>query len=249
MDVVNLLMPPNNTMLLDILSMISPRTLVVVQHAELSDGTIVPYLFHSGNTYMKTSYPTDDNMDQYPHVIFTSDETWDPTAFDDPSDFDNDLLDSEIYLSTPLINDYGELIVDHCSQVCCKAHIANKAPDFVKLQPYLGWSPLDHVKRTLNTTTQYARAVERFPLGRHFKTHFPSFQHSVSLMTRLPLILSFLMSQPMMMASWDMVDPPWPNSTLVSTPVSPNASPCPMNHKWLVPFRILFASKGPPTHW
>ena len=115
--------------------------------------------FNQDNTDMKTTYTTDDNMEKYPHISFTSNETWDPTAFDDPGEFDNAPLDMVTNLSTPIVNDYEDPLVDHSSQVCWKAHIANKASDLDKLQLCLGWSPLDRVKRTLDATTQYSRAV------------------------------------------------------------------------------------------
>ena len=35
------------------------------QQAVLTDGTIVPFLVHCGSTYMKTSYPTKEDMDTY----------------------------------------------------------------------------------------------------------------------------------------------------------------------------------------
>ena len=44
------------------------------QQATLSDGTIIPFCVHGGNTYMKTDYPSDEDMATYPHVIITSDE-------------------------------------------------------------------------------------------------------------------------------------------------------------------------------
>ena len=59
---------------------------------------------------MQAEYPTDDNMDNYPHIIFTSDTHWDPSAYDNPAIYDPD---GEVDLSTPVVNDYGELVVAH----------------------------------------------------------------------------------------------------------------------------------------
>jgi hypothetical protein len=42
-----------------------------------------------------------------------------------------------------------------------------------KLQPYLGFRPLDIIKRTLESTTQLARMVIRYPLRRHYKSRAP----------------------------------------------------------------------------
>ena len=42
-----------------------------------------------------------------------------------------------------------------------------------KLQPYLAFRPLDIVKQTLNSTSQLARMVIRYPLRRHYKSRAP----------------------------------------------------------------------------
>ena len=60
-----------------------------------------------------------------------------------------------------------------------------------------------------------------------------------ALMKRLPLTPSFLILWHMMMAIWDMEVLQWLNSTLVLLLVSHNVSPCPVDPRWLVIFRIL----------
>jgi hypothetical protein len=45
--------------------------------------------------------------------------------------------------------------------------------DPMKIQPFLGWRPLDIIKKTLDNTTQLARMVIRLPLRRHFKSRAP----------------------------------------------------------------------------
>ena len=42
-----------------------------------------------------------------------------------------------------------------------------------KVQPYLGWRPLEVIRKTLECTTQLARMTLRVPLRRHLKARFP----------------------------------------------------------------------------
>ena len=51
--------------------------------------------------------------------------------------------------------------------------VVYKDIDPKKVQPFLGWRPLEVVKNTLQHTTQLARMSLRAPLIRHFKARFP----------------------------------------------------------------------------
>jgi hypothetical protein len=42
-----------------------------------------------------------------------------------------------------------------------------------RVRPFLGWRPLQVVRKTLECTTQMARMVVRIPLQRHMKAWFP----------------------------------------------------------------------------
>ena len=46
------------------------------------DGTVIPFTVRSGLAYMDSRPPTDHEMLTLPHIILTSDETWDPTVLD-----------------------------------------------------------------------------------------------------------------------------------------------------------------------
>ena len=153
MDMESLSMIPINTMLFGNKVDDFSKPLGGEQQDILTDGTIVPSFVHSSSTYMKTPYPTDDNMDAYPHIIFTSNEPWDPTVYYHPSDFDEDPLNCKTDLSTPEVTRYGENIVDLCACICYKSHVANQHPDIDQLHPYLRWTPFEHVKHTLDATT------------------------------------------------------------------------------------------------
>ena len=63
--------------------------------------------------YMDMIPPTDSDMESYPHVIFTSDDTWDPSTMDD--EFAPDTINVTEDDLTPdygrnRVNDYGELL-------------------------------------------------------------------------------------------------------------------------------------------
>jgi hypothetical protein len=48
-------------------------------------------------------------------------------------------------------------------------------PDLVLLQPFFGWVPVDRIKKTIDSTTQFARASVRLPMQKHFKSRFPAY--------------------------------------------------------------------------
>ena len=54
-------------------------------------GKIFPLSTRQGLMYLDMKPPTDSDMENYPHVYFTSDEDWDPTLYD--REVDNDLMD------------------------------------------------------------------------------------------------------------------------------------------------------------
>jgi hypothetical protein len=60
---------------------------------------------------MEMVNPTENDISTNPHVIFTSDDEWDPSILDDeysPSDFDSDLLPLD--LPDLGVNQYGEIL-------------------------------------------------------------------------------------------------------------------------------------------
>ena len=46
------------------------------------DGYVIPLSIRNGLPYVDMHPPTDLEMESYPHVIFTSDVTWDPSSLD-----------------------------------------------------------------------------------------------------------------------------------------------------------------------
>ena len=67
----------------------------------------------------------------------------------------------------------------HCAKYCIndteKKHtVERKELDFNRLKPNFGWMPVERVKRTLENTTQFARADNRIPMRQHYKSRFPA---------------------------------------------------------------------------
>ena len=132
------------------------------------EGYIIPLKICSGLPYMAMSCPSDLELDSYPHVMFTSDMPWDPTFFDDDDDDNFEVTDP-----VPIddrVNQFGELLGREA-----QAQVVNKhTPNLDAMRPFFGWTPLDRIQRTLDVTTQFARADSRLPMRKHFKTRFPA---------------------------------------------------------------------------
>ena len=56
------------------------------QRVVTPDGWIIPLHVRNGLTYMDMRPPDDSEIESYPHVMFTSDSTWDPSVLDDETD-------------------------------------------------------------------------------------------------------------------------------------------------------------------
>ena len=52
--------------------------------------------------------------------------------------------------------------------------IVPKLPDLNSLRPHFGWVPTDHIKVTLDATTQYYHDTVHYPFRKHFKSRFPA---------------------------------------------------------------------------
>ena len=55
-----------------------------------------------------------------------------------------------------------------------EVQVERRQMDFNRLKPNFGWLPVERIKKTLENTTQYARADTRIPMRKHFKTRFPA---------------------------------------------------------------------------
>jgi hypothetical protein len=53
--------------------------------------------------------------------------------------------------------------------------ITKTTPDFEALRPFFGWMPIDVIKKTCKSTTQYARTPMSAILKNHYKSPYPAF--------------------------------------------------------------------------
>ncbi len=140
----------------------------------------------------------DGDEDRYDTFTITCPAKWTPSKFADEippepafyDPLDNNPLDTDGYPALinhisqddNIIEFYNELgVVDPDmpmmeTQVMSVAAWHRTIPHEVdpeRLRPYLGWRPRKVVEKTLQKTTQLARAVIRYPLRRHVKPRFP----------------------------------------------------------------------------
>ena len=90
---------------------------------------IIPFNIINGLTRMPMQPPTDDELDNLPHVIITSDDTWDPTVLDHSIDISNDtyhhVMDSNI-------NEEEFTSLDECTSASGSyLHHDDYGPDYV----------------------------------------------------------------------------------------------------------------------
>jgi hypothetical protein len=112
--------------------------------------------------------PTDEELQQLPHIILTSDAVWDPSTLDDEFSFEEISQDTPFDATAldldPRVNASGEyisnlqddidLILADCRQTCTVAHTVTVAePDLELLRPFFGWVPVNFIKETIASTT------------------------------------------------------------------------------------------------
>ena len=57
---------------------------------------------------------------------------------------------------------------------CLSSQCLTKDQDYQALHPYLLWLPIDHIKHTLGTSTQWLHNTYCIPFCKHFKSCFPA---------------------------------------------------------------------------
>jgi hypothetical protein len=137
-------------------------------------------------------------METLPHVIWTSDEEWDPTVLD------HEITDNEMWCDA--ISDLQEGLMHHPfdeyghyrkreAELHCVATSINSEdindvinrvtlahatqqqpykPDYEALRPLFPRIPAINVEHTFHATTQYARATVGTTLKHAYKTPFPA---------------------------------------------------------------------------
>ena len=166
------------------------------------DGYFVPLLIKDGLAYASSlGRPTDQDMDTYPHVFFTSPDEWDPSVLDhDPPHLDG-LDPSQVpdqLFGDPMFDAYGDfneriianlnIFLDAPSGDCgsyteiCSVFTAHlhqsspQEPDWNALRPFFAWTSPSSIKDTFNVTTRHGTApYTQDYIKKHFKSHNPVF--------------------------------------------------------------------------
>ena len=100
------------------------------QRFETSDRYVIPLSIESGLDCMQPiRIPTDNDLKQYPHVFFTSPDTWDASVFDHgitPSLLEEINQDSEdSLLQDSIFDEFGELnhrVIQQLNILGCKIY-------------------------------------------------------------------------------------------------------------------------------
>ena len=159
------------------------------------EGYSVPLLIKDGLAYATSlGKPTDQDMDTYPHVFFTSPDEWDPSVLDhDPPPLDG--LDPSQVLDEPFgdpmfdaYGDFNERIIanlnilldappeDYGSYIANLHQGSSQEPDWNALRPFFAWTSPSSIQDTFNVTTRHGSAPHTQDyIKKHFKSRNPVF--------------------------------------------------------------------------
>ena len=159
------------------------------------EGYSVPLLIKDGLAYATSlGRPTDQFMDTYPHVFFTSPDEWDPSVLDhDPPPLDG--LDPSQVLDQPFgdpmfdaYGDFNERIIanlnilldappeDYGSYIVNLHQGSSQEPDWNALRPFFAWTSPSSIQDTFNVTTRHGSAPHTQDyIKKHFKSRNPVF--------------------------------------------------------------------------
>ena len=168
------------------------------QRIETSEGYVIPLSIESGLVYMHTiRIPTDQDLQQYPHVFFTSPDIWDasvldhgitPSLLEDINQHSDDSL-----LQNSIFDEYGDLhhrAIQTLNIFCdlpslpsgestthANLHDTNPAEeDWLSLRPYFGWQSEQVIKNIYKVTSRFGGTIPRHDyLKKHFKSRNPVF--------------------------------------------------------------------------
>jgi hypothetical protein len=157
----------------------APRSQGGQQRLITSEGYHIPLSYRSGLLYMDMCPPTDEKLQQLPHIILTSDAVWDPSTLDDEfsseeisqdAPFHATALDLDPHVTasgecTGNLQDDIDLLQADCHQTPTVSHTVTVAqPDLELLCAFFGWVPVDCIKKSIHSTTQFARASVHLPM-------------------------------------------------------------------------------------
>ena len=166
------------------------------------DGYSVPLLIKDGLAYATSlGKPTDQDMDTYPHVFFTSPDEWDTSVLDhnpphlaglDPSQvpdqpFGESLFDADGDFNEHIIANINILLdappedcgsyTEISSVFTANLHQSSpQEPDWNALCPFFAWTSPSSIKDTFNVTTRHGTAPHTQDyIKKHFKSCNPVF--------------------------------------------------------------------------
>ena len=174
------------------------------QRLETLEGYAMPIIFKDGLAYIKTlDRPNNQELETYPHVFFTSPDTWEPSLLDhefspedeitwsqlqDTRPFYDPLFDAQgdlnqsiiatlnTFLDLPDHNDTSIFNINSTSWHSLPHHSLASDVDWAALQPYYGWVPISSIQNTFKVTTRYYPAASTQDyLKKHFKARNPVF--------------------------------------------------------------------------
>ena len=159
------------------------------------EGYSVPLLIKDGLAYATSlGRPTDQDLDTYPHVFFTSPDEWDPSVLDhDPPPLGG--LDPSQVLDQPFgdpmfdaYGDFNERIIanlnilldappeDYGSYIANLHQGSSQEPDWNALRPFFAWTSPSSIQDTFNVTTRHGSAPHTQDyIKKHFKSRNPVF--------------------------------------------------------------------------
>ena len=168
------------------------------QRIETSEGYVIPLSIESGLVYMHSiRIPTDQDLQNYPHVFFTSPDIWDasvldhevtPSLLEDINQHSDDSL-----LQDSIFDEYGDLhhrAIQTLNIFCdipslppgepiTHAHMHNSNPaeeNWKSLRPYCGWQSEQVIKYTYQVTSRFGGTIPQHDyLKKHFKSRNPVF--------------------------------------------------------------------------
>ena len=199
------------------------------------DGYSVPLLIRDGLAYATSlGRPTDQDMDTYPHVFFTSPDEWDPSVLDhdpphldglDPSQvpdqpFGDPMFDAYGDFNEPIIANFNTLLdappgdcgsyTEISSVFTANLHQSSpQEPDWNALHPVFAWTSPSSIKDTFNVTTRHGTAPHTPRITSKstlsLTIMFSTSPDAVKLLQQTPSSLTLLL---LMMVQ------PWPNSSV-----------------------------------
>ena len=169
------------------------------QRIETSEGYVIPLSIESGLVYI-IRIPTDQDLQNYPHVFFTSPDIWDasvleheitPSLLEDINQHSDDSM-----LQDSIFDEYGDLhhrAIQTLNIFCdlpsppsgeplthAYMHVSIPAEeDWKSLRPYFGWQSEQVIKNTYQVTSRFGGTIPQHDyLKKHFKSRNPVFTHA-----------------------------------------------------------------------